>query len=236
MWSRLCVHAPAASAAAALLEQELAAHAFDSTSAAFSVLAASPSFIEEFWERRPFVLRTCHHRSQSGINWTGFNWTAEQQIDLLSDNDIWTASSQHQFYSHVGGISFTGDHPVEGESASKMQKHTLRRLRRGSTWTLNHGEVYFAQLRALVAAAQHAFLLPAAVNVFVSSLSEAVCAPLHTDRMNSFVVQTEGSKRWRVFEPPTVGALPVIDAGSGTRFCSPEIPQLAEPSHSPVHS
>jgi len=43
--------------------------------------------------------------------------------------------------------------------------------------------------------------LPAAVNMYVTTPNKRTSAPPHTDKQDVVVVQTKGSKRWRVFKP-----------------------------------
>ena len=55
-------------------------------------------------------------------------------------------------------------------------------------------------------------------NVYISRLDSAVTAPLHTDRFDSFILQTEGAKRWRIFGSSCFAPKwPVLDASMSDR-------------------
>jgi len=81
-----------------------------------------------------------------------------------------------------------------------------------STKIQNATEKIHRPIGALAAAAEVAFGLPVAVNVHNTSRENAAIAPLYADRMNSFVIQTEGTRRWKVFEPMEPLRLPIVDA------------------------
>ena len=70
---------------------------------------------------------------------------------------------------------------------------------------------------------------PGGANVYITHNSIDVGAPLHTDRMNSFILQSEGSKRWRLYRPGDENAtLPVVHLGSNQRGKSGDVLPLNE--------
>ena len=209
----LCVLPPSSAASNLQREIRLDEVAFRrDPSLAFFELAASPTFREVYWERQPFVLTACDRSSRESA--VSSLWSLELQMARMRAKK--RSSSQRQFFTQPGQLSFRAGHFPQSANATVQQKRVLQRLKRGSTWAVNYAEAVFPELRMLVARAQRAFGLPSALNTYISPPGH-VAAPLHTDRMNSFVLQTEGSKRWRIYEPPTMGALPVIDAGSVER-------------------
>jgi len=56
-----------------------------------------------------------------------------------------------------------------------------------------------------------AFDLPSALNMYLTNPGQKVSAPPHTDRQDVFVLQTQGQKRWRVFQPPPPSARAIAD-------------------------
>jgi hypothetical protein len=52
---------------------------------------------------------------------------------------------------------------------------------------------------------------PNAVNLYVTSYGKRTSAPPHTDKQDVIVVQTNGRKRWRVYEPPSSKIKPMSD-------------------------
>ena len=235
----ICVVGPrAAPRAAAHMQDEINRNLTDmgmpTAAAIFTALASSKSFHEKFWERRPFVLRACNE-SRPATRSVLPLWTVEAQLRTLT-----TTRLSHFFTSPGiarGNVrSFTGEHLRT--SSRLRRKQVLKRLGRGETWAFNHAEGAsgsdFAPLRHVTAAAQRAFGLPAGVNVYVSALDTAMCAPLHTDRMNSLVLQAEGRKTWRVWAPPRGFSLPVIDAGFVERGKEDDVLEEAELGASPL--
>ena len=67
------------------------------------------------------------------------------------------------------------------------------------------------KLASATLASTDASSLPAAVNMYVTAPNKRTSAPPHTDRQDVIVVQTEGSKRWRVFKPTDPSEKPSAD-------------------------
>lgn len=84
-------------------------------------------------------------------------------------------------------------------------------LRSQKTVVFNSADARCPQLAALSLAAIDAFSLPVCVNLYATGASTRVSAPPHTDKQRVFVLQTEGSKHWRVFAPPPPGKRPTAD-------------------------
>jgi len=60
---------------------------------------------------------------------------------------------------------------------------------------------------------------PNAVNLYVTAYGKRTSAPPHTDKQDVLVVQTNGKKHWRVYEPTTASLKPSADVfarGKGT--------------------
>jgi hypothetical protein len=53
--------------------------------------------------------------------------------------------------------------------------------------------------------------MPNAVNMYLTAPGNEVSAPPHTDKQDVFVLQTQGSKHWRVFSPPPPSRMPRAD-------------------------
>jgi hypothetical protein len=50
--------------------------------------------------------------------------------------------------------------------------------------------------------ALNAFKLPVCMNIYLTGAGQRISAPLHTDKQDVLVLQTQGRKHWRVFAPP----------------------------------
>eukprot|EP00913_Durusdinium_trenchii_P024970 g23436.t1 len=87
------------------------------------------------------------------------------------------------------------------------------------TWVISSGNSLSPQLAQICLALQSSFQVPfVTTNVYISRLDSPITAPLHTDRFDSFIMQTEGAKRWRIFGPgAATPRWPVLDAGMSDR-------------------
>lgn len=76
----------------------------------------------------------------------------------------------------------------------------------------------------------NAFQLPVAINMYLTNPGQKTSAPPHTDKQDVFVLQTQGYKRWRVFNPPPPNRLFKADPfarGKGTDVL--ELEELEQP-------
>jgi ribosomal protein L16 Arg81 hydroxylase len=70
---------------------------------------------------------------------------------------------------------------------------------------------FIPKLAGVCLDAVNAFQLPIAINVYLTNVGQKTSAPPHTDKQDVFVLQTQGSKRWRVFTPPPPSKLYRVD-------------------------
>jgi lysine-specific demethylase/histidyl-hydroxylase NO66 len=59
-------------------------------------------------------------------------------------------------------------------------------------------------LAGVCADACFAFNMPVALNMYLTNPGQVTSAPLHTDKQDVFVLQTQGQKHWRVYAPPSL--------------------------------
>lgn len=170
---------------------------------AMVALASAPSFGEHFWERRPFVL---------SLGALVVDWSVSQQVGAIvaapSESDWHFTDAALAANNHT----FATKGRLHAPSAAEMMRHLEQ-----STLVVNHADNHHRAIGAAAEEMERAFGIPVNGNAYLSSSSVPLTAPMHTDRMNSFVVQTEGAKRWRVFAPGSGSELPVLDAGGSER-------------------
>jgi len=186
----------------------------------FEGIAASDMFMTEFFGRRPFVMH-CGGAVASV-------WTMADQLRLLTP-DAWPGLDVGTGPIRLEGFSrFT--HPdisrckvnsfmVGEENRSLSAEVASERVDAGCTWVVSSGCALAADIAHVCGALQSTLGSPFVnANVYISRLNASVTAPLHTDRWDSFVFQTEGSKRWRVFGiSADLPLWPVLDAGMKER-------------------
>ena len=90
------------------------------------------------------------------------------------------------------------DRGAEPMSASDVEESLSR-----GTVSLNSAGFFMAPLATICAAMLEAFQLPIWLNVYISEPGRQSSAPCHTDKQDVIAVQSTGSKRWRVFAPPS---------------------------------
>ncbi|CAE7346667.1 unnamed protein product [Symbiodinium natans] len=200
--------------------------------ATFSALAASDTFVSVFYGRMPFVLE-CGDAAQS--------WTLEDQLKLLQPEsyDVFAAKPElkQEAIKLTGYSRFT--HPAIGQLKSHsfmaagtesgkaepeqcepdLTEEVVRERVKNGTWVLSSGNSLSPRLAEVCQSLQSAFQVPfVTLNVYISHLDAPVTAPLHTDRFDSFIMQTEGFKRWRIYGTSAqVPSWPVLDAGMTDR-------------------
>mmetsp|Transcript_15856 Transcript_15856/g.23269 ORF Transcript_15856/g.23269 Transcript_15856/m.23269 type:complete len:626 (-) Transcript_15856:43-1920(-) len=79
------------------------------------------------------------------------------------------------------------------------------------TVIINTAGSHIPKLAGTAFACCDASSLPCAVNLYVTAAGKRTSAPPHTDKQDVIVVQTAGSKRWRVYTPPDPSRKPSAD-------------------------
>ena len=79
------------------------------------------------------------------------------------------------------------------------------------TVIFNTAGSHIPKLAAATLACTDAAALPCAVNMYVTAAGKRTSAPPHTDRQDVIVVQTQGTKHWRVYSPPDPAMKPSAD-------------------------
>ena len=95
--------------------------------------------------------------------------------------------------SEPKGSSFEDARMTIGEINAALEKGTV---------IFNTAGSHIPKLAGPTLACCDASSLPCAVNLYVTAAGKRTSAPPHTDKQDVMVVQTAGSKRWRVYTPP----------------------------------
>ena len=78
----------------------------------------------------------------------------------------------------------------------------LEELMRFGTVFFNAASKHWRSLARICQEASAAFAFPANINLYTTSPGRAVSTPPHADHHDVLIMQSQGSKRWRVFAPP----------------------------------
>ncbi|CAE7247652.1 unnamed protein product [Symbiodinium sp. KB8] len=145
----------------------------------------------------------------------------QKEVVKLSGYSRFTHSAIGQLKAHsfMAQDNATADKKVAEETCENLTDELVRERVKNSTWVLSSGNSLSPRLAEVCQSLQSAFQLPfVTLNVYISHLDAPVTAPLHTDRFDSFIMQTEGFKRWRIFGTSNaVPAWPVLDSGMTDR-------------------
>jgi len=79
------------------------------------------------------------------------------------------------------------------------------------TVIFNSAGGHIPKLAAATLACTDATSLPTALNMYVTAPGKRTSAPPHTDKQDVIVVQTSGSKNWKVYSPPNPAERPSAD-------------------------
>jgi len=190
-------------------------------------LARSATFAEEFFARRPVVL----HCGDA----VAHLWTQVDQMQLCEPPEAGSPEGSllkagpHCRFTHEGiGGQKVHSFCALAEEGTVLTSAAVHRRLKSSTWVLSGVEAVAQPVAELCRAVQEALGLPfVSCNCYMSGLDLNVTAPMHTDRMDSFIVQTEGSKRWRVYgNSEELPPWPVQDANVPDRGKNGEVLML----------
>ena len=159
-------------------------------------LANSESFRKKFWHKAPLLIRAEH----SG-GWITGSYTIERDLKSIAG-------------SYITGHK-TGEALRNGTSTDTWLFEGLKQdLNKKTTWpevetAMKDGTIYFNTAGsmwpitgALCRIFMQCFGLPTNVNIYITPNGVPISVPPHTDRQDVIVLQTAGSKRWRVYAPP----------------------------------
>lgn len=177
-------------------------------------LASSEAFKASF-RRRPVLIRSEHVVEASGSGYGCGSWAAGLFTleDLLSGVDGTVIPGQRtgdsvrdgtkvdRWEKNAGIAGAASGHYDDSPMQTKTRADVKAALRNGTVF-FNHAMLGFPTLAALSTLMTESFGLPANMNIYVTPPNLDVSVPPHTDGQDVLIVQTEGKKRWKVFDMP----------------------------------
>lgn len=168
----------------------------------FAGFASSREFAVSQWAREPVLLR--------GVPGVAGSFTL---------NDVREAVDSDFLEAGLGVSGGGGGWKMAAVSEPRGSSYEDAKLRyvdvaegisRG-TVVFNSAGAHIPKLAAVCVAALDTFRLPNCLNLYLSGRGLQTSAPPHTDKQDVFVLQTAGSKHWRVFSPPAPCGKPMAD-------------------------
>ena len=167
------------------------------------LLASSPLFISQFWQKKPLLLR-CSEISEitkHDKNWVDGSFTLERDLKLLDGSYIAGSRTDDILRKGIKTDSWAF-RPIKDDPARKTTWADVQDALDGGTIYFNSAGTFWPVLGALCRLTNYAFGLPTNTNIYITPPGSTVSVPPHTDRQDVIVFQTQGSKRWRVYSPP----------------------------------
>lgn len=158
---------------------------------------------------KPFVLKKDQIEATMGTSFDGY--FSFQDLEKAVDDDFLDAGRgstdnrkgwKMTSVSNPRGQSFEDARMTFTEVQSALEKGTV---------IFNSAGAHIPKLAGAALACTDATSLPNALNMYVTTAGKRTSAPPHTDKQDVLVVQTEGSKHWRVYSPPGAGDKPMAD-------------------------
>ena len=168
--------------------------------ALFTALATSRTFREKLWAKEPFVIDA----AAAGTAGSAFLTRSFRMDDVAQFVNQYPSA-----YAAQGALSPDGKGgwymkkvgAGQGQDAMMAFADVEESLKQG-TVVLNSAGAYLTPLATISLATLEGFQMPVGLNVYLTAPGMTVSAPPHTDKQDVFVLQTQGSKHWRVFAPP----------------------------------
>ena len=167
-----------------------------------SAIAASDLFRDEHWQLEPMILRTKPSTlGDAKLDWEGLIDVASSGLKWGSHNTFVSPSvrdgktPRYQFDYSLKGTPMLQDQMEDLSFSSTIVVNAIHTLHRGAA--------------GLVLGFQRGLGLSANGNVYATKPGFPTAASLHTERLDLFVVQTSGSKLWKVYRPLEAVSNPV---------------------------
>jgi hypothetical protein len=166
-------------------------------------IATSQSFFDDYFERKPLLL----HANPSALQDTRIEWN--DVVNLATKGLTW-GSSTNGVRLASGSGEFTATAKVGGEAfdASSMHGMPVLRTQLEGPSAISEATVQIGAIHALHSGAaettrqfQRIFGHAANANLFATPAGQDTVVQMHTDRMDGYVIQLSGQKRWQVHAP-----------------------------------
>jgi len=160
-------------------------------------IAENAKFRTEMWGQKPTVLRP----STTDRAFAGWLTLAELQAFVSA------SGSEHDIErSRLRWIVTKGDQKLfevaDADEDSLFGAEDLLKDIANSTVVFNTLGLLLPKLGELCKVFRDIFELPASANVYVTGMNHTVSARPHNDLQDVFILQTQGSKHWKVWGPP----------------------------------
>ncbi|BBN05819.1 protein-L-histidine (3S)-3-hydroxylase / [histone H3]-trimethyl-L-lysine4/36 demethylase [Marchantia polymorpha subsp. ruderalis] len=163
-------------------------------------------FHEQFWEKRPFLIRRPRNRSLYE------GWFEKEDIETLFERETLKYGMNVDVTKYKDGARAN----FSTEGAAKANQ-VWKKFAKGWSVRILHPQRWSNSLFLLLSAFERYWHCVAGCNAYLTPAKSQGFSP-HYDDIEAFVLQTEGKKRWRCYRPRSLDdVLP--------RFSSPDFSQ-----------
>eukprot|EP00522_Entomoneis_paludosa_P012362 CAMPEP_0172455404 /NCGR_PEP_ID=MMETSP1065-20121228/12050_1 /TAXON_ID=265537 /ORGANISM="Amphiprora paludosa, Strain CCMP125" /LENGTH=581 /DNA_ID=CAMNT_0013207865 /DNA_START=274 /DNA_END=2019 /DNA_ORIENTATION=- len=175
------------------------------TEGAFYALFSAIQKLDFVRQQKPFVLR--HEQVQQlawgndPVNWPGF-FAMEPDLAKALEDDFLDAARGST--DNRKGWQITDVSVPRGESfeEARMTFDDVQSALDKGTVIFNAAGAHISKLAGPTLACTDATWLPCALNLYITAAGKRTSAPPHTDKQDVVVIQSTGSKHWKVYSPP----------------------------------
>ena len=168
--------------------------------ALFTALATSRTFREKVWAKEPFVTEAAA-AGTAGSAFVTRSFCIDDVAQYVSQYPSSYAAQGALSPDGKGGWYMKKVGTGQGQDSMMTFADVEESLHKG-TVVLNSAGAYLTPLATISLATLESFQMPVGLNVYITAPGMKVSAPPHTDKQDVFVLQTQGSKHWRVYAPP----------------------------------
>ena len=167
-------------------------------------LASSSSFRNEYWHRRPLHIsrRSCPKELRSRLAFVPGSFTIDEDLAQI-DGTFVTGHKTAEALRNGTDESTWAFVPLKSEPSAATAYADVAAALDGGTIYFNNAGALWNVCGCFCLLTNAALGMPASVNIYITPPKCRLSVPPHTDRQDVLVFQTQGSKRWRVFKPPT---------------------------------
>lgn len=172
----------------------------------FLTFATNNLFLNEYWQKKPFL---CNKNVNYIINTFTMN-----DVKHSTETDFLEAGRGTFVEGNTGWNMATVSKPKGtsyNDARLKYDEIEVAMKEKSGTIVFNSAGAFIRKLSKVCLDGVNAFQYPVAMNTYLTNIGQITSAPPHTDKQDVFVIQTQGFKRWRVYNPPEVSNKLIAD-------------------------
>lgn len=161
-------------------------------------LASSNTFREEYWHKKPLLIK-----GDITNNCIQSIFTIENDLKLVGESYITGHRTADTLRNNASSSSSWEFVPLKKDLSRRTTLEEVEEGLKGGTIYFNTAGSLWPSLGALCKLSNIAFGLPSNINIYITPPKISISVPPHTDKQDVFILQTSGSKHWKVYAPPS---------------------------------